>query len=81
MKTKTKSAAAKAKPATKKPAAKDAGGKITLIAKSCPSKSGTVRAKRWAQLKNGMTVAEAAEKKIPVVYLRRMEKAGHLKID
>jgi hypothetical protein len=55
-------------------------GTIKLIAAKCPSAAGTVRAKRWASLKSGMTVAEAGEKKVPVTFLRRMEKAGHLKI-
>jgi hypothetical protein len=54
--------------------------KITLLAKECPSKKGTNRAKRWSKLENGMTVAEAREEGVPSSYLNRMADAGHLKI-
>jgi hypothetical protein len=86
MKTKSKAAAAKAVKTTAKDGRQTVkksapGGTITLIAKSCPSKSGTVRAKRWAKLKSGMSVGEANDAGVPSIYLKRMVAAGHVKID
>ena len=60
---------------------KEDSKKITLLAKKCPSKAGTNRAKRWAKLKNGMTLATALEAGIPRSYLNRMATGKHLKIN
>jgi len=63
----------------KKVAAKKVA-KIVLVAKTCPSKPGTIRAKRWALLKTGMTVVAAKAAGIPAVFLKKMAKKGALKI-
>jgi hypothetical protein len=55
--------------------------KITLVAKECPSKAGTKREQRWKKLKSGMTVSEAGELGVPRIYLERMQKGGHLKLE
>jgi hypothetical protein len=69
------------KPAAEKKAAPAKGGKkIQLLAKECPARKGTNRAKLWAKLKNGMSPDAAREAGVPARFLKKMVKNGHLKI-
>ena len=56
------------------------GKKITILAKECPVRKGTNRAKFWAKLKSGMTMAAAKEANVPVRFIKKMAKAKHLTI-
>ena len=53
---------------------------ITLVATSCPCRKATVRAKRWAKIKTGMTSIEARKAGVPLKFLKNMRKAGHIKL-
>ena len=76
-----KKAAAKKAPAKEKATSTKGGNKkITLVTKECPARKGSNRAKLWAKLKSGMTLAEAREAGIPLRYLKKMAKGKHLKI-
>ena len=54
--------------------------KITVIAKENPHAEGSRRAKWFASLKTGMTVAEAVKTGVRAIYLRRMAAAGVVKL-
>jgi hypothetical protein len=78
-------AKAQAKPKAKveKPAAKPKDGdskKVTILAKECPARKGTSRAKFWAKLSNNMTIGEVRGAGIPARFLKKMKAAGHIKI-
>lgn len=68
---KMKPTAAAAKKPTK------SGKKITLVAKTCPVRKGTERAKYWSRLKTGLTTGEVDA---PLRFIKKMAKAGHLKL-
>jgi hypothetical protein len=66
-----------AKKAAPKKAPAKSGKKITLVAKECPVRKGTSRAKFWAKLKTGLTTGEVD---VPLRFIKKMAKAGHIKL-
>lgn len=70
--TKMKTAAATS---AKKPT--KSGKKITVLAKQCPVRKGTNRARYWSRLKTGVTTGEVD---VPIRFIKKMAKAGHLKL-
>ena len=73
----TKKVEAKVEAPTKKVTGKMAK-KITLIAKECPARKGTNRAKFWAKLKNGMTLDAAKDANVPLRFIGKMVRAKHI---
>jgi hypothetical protein len=71
---------AKAAKLETKKATPKSGKKITKLAKECPVRKGSNRAKWWNLLKNGMTTGEASEAGVPARFIKKMVKAKHLKV-
>ncbi len=55
--------------------------KITILAKECPVRKGTNRAKFWAKLKNGMTLAAIKDANVPLRFVGKMVRAKHLDLN